>query len=130
MIATHGNLANRPMESGLIKCTTFGGPIYLRSYPLPNSVYLSWSPFDFSLGLSDENLTKLIQHASIPQEDKMKIFNLQNLGIPVVQDVSLSVTRRFPHGYRLLLNECITCISLFLTDIGIPVGDSLLSVGL
>lgn len=39
-------------------------------------------------GLTDENLTKLIQHANIPIEDKVKIFNLQYLSVPVIQDVS------------------------------------------
>lgn len=41
------------------------------------------------IGLSDENLTKLIQHANIPPEDKTKIFNLQHLAVPLVQDVSI-----------------------------------------
>ena len=41
-------------------------------------------------GLTDENLTKLIQHANIPPEHKVKIFNLQYLSVPVIQDVSVT----------------------------------------
>ena len=33
-------------------------------------------------------MTKLVQHAQIPQEEKAVIQNMQNLGVPIIQDVS------------------------------------------
>lgn len=54
-----------------------------------NTVSLVGYIFLYALtGLTDENLTKLIQHANIPPEHKVKIFNLQYLSVPVIQDVS------------------------------------------
>ncbi|XP_067941969.1 syntaxin-binding protein 1-like isoform X2 [Watersipora subatra] len=42
-------------------------------------------------GLSDENLSKLMQHGNIPAEHKMKIFNVQHMGVTVIAESSSSV---------------------------------------
>ena len=44
--------------------------------------------FNVILGISEENFTKLIQHAQIPSEDRPMITNLSMIGLNVVVDVS------------------------------------------
>ena len=39
------------------------------------------------LGVSEENLGKLVQHSKIPEEDTAIIKNLEILGVPIIHEV-------------------------------------------
>ena len=42
--------------------------------------------FKFHLGITEDNLQKLLHHAMIPEDKKQIILNLQNIGMQILQD--------------------------------------------
>lgn len=61
-------------------------------------------------GISEENLTKLIQHAQIPPEKTCMIRNISNLGVNVVVDVSISFRKCIIKVLCLIINTRILLI--------------------
>jgi len=52
-------------------------------------------------GVSDENLTKLMQHAQIPPEDKQIILNMSHLGVNTISDGSRKKQYQIPRKERI-----------------------------
>lgn len=72
--------------------------IYYAFFPLSKLYVIS--------GITEENLAKLVQHAQVPMEEKFIINNMQNLGVPIIQDVSdyfvMYISKLIKHGTALV----------------------------